>query len=571
MPRKAARGPVALQAWQPLPAPKIILKPLEDEMRPSPQVEFLEDLKLAFDAGLLSLQQCEVMDMKLANPSMTYEQILERFPHIVRSPRDVKQLLWRTVNLYHWPAPNGGAPPYLSDFDMRRWADQILEHADLAEPFNKKQARDLARRLLANRAKMAYKVLFHIRCDRLTEKVNRVPEEPSVQWVNAQCEHLGLRIATPQSLEAARRTACDSESLHAYFHRNYDVIASFPSLLQGNFDETQVEGRKRFRILCGVSKRSIQTDHAALPHITSFEVITPSGFKFDGLYILANIKKLGNLRDFVGKITFITTESGWMTKPAFLMASFFLVSQCSKYRIFELPRALSDQKILFYTDGHSSRINFRAMWLFRQHNIEILKLLAHTSHFLQPFDISVASPEKTFFVSEIGALAPELLELDQRARKKASTIRYQAVRSFQAARTKATTVENCAAGFRKAGLCPLDPSKPLNGGFVLPRDPAQRIVESHDPFGGHEILTSDEALEYFAQKEYNCSAEEAAAQFEGNPRVLYRLMRAESKFKTGCLLSPIPDMYVRSVARLVDPRGNISDPREIVEVVSWES
>jgi hypothetical protein len=227
--------------------------------------------------------------------------------------------------------------------------------------------------------------------------------------------------------------------------------------------------------------------------------------------------------------------------------------------------------MLFYTDGHSSRINFRAMWLFRHFNIDILKLLAHTSHFSQPFDIAVASPEKTFFVSGIGAMAPELLELDPRTRQKTSTIRYKAVEAFEAARMKALTAENCAAGFRKAGLCPLDPDKPLKGGFVLPRDPAQRVVESHDPFVGHELLTSDEALEYLARKEYNCSAEEAVAQFEGNPRVLYRMMRAEANFKTGCLLSPIPDLYVRSVARLVDAQGNMSEPREIVEIVSWES
>jgi hypothetical protein len=146
-----------------LPAPKIVLKPLEDEVRPSAQVEFLEDLRRAFDAHFVSVQPCEVMDTKLANPSMTYEEMRARFPQILRSPRDIRQLLWRTVNFYHWPTPSGGAPPYLSDFDVMRWAGQILEHADMAEPFNKKQARDLARRLLASRAKMAYKVLVYIR------------------------------------------------------------------------------------------------------------------------------------------------------------------------------------------------------------------------------------------------------------------------------------------------------------------------------------------------------------------------------------------------------------------------
>jgi hypothetical protein len=201
----------------------------------------------------------------------------------------------------------------------------------------------------------------------------------------------------------------------------------------------------------------------------------------------------------------------------------------------------------------------------------ILKLMAHASHFAQPFDIAVASPEKAFFISEIGETALKLLVLDAADRQKTSAIRDHTVRIFKAPRMKVNTAQGCDADFRKAGLCPLDPDKPLNGGFVLPREAAQRVVESHDPFGGHELLASDEALEYLARKEYNCSAEEAVAQFEGNPRVLYRMMRAEANFKTGCLLSPIPDLYVRSVARLIDAQGNMSEPREIVEIVSWES
>jgi hypothetical protein len=58
----------------------------------------------------------------------------------------------------------------------------------------------------------AYEVF--IRYDHLTKKVERVRQEPSVQWVNAHCEHLGLRIATAQSLEAAGRArAMESRSM----------------------------------------------------------------------------------------------------------------------------------------------------------------------------------------------------------------------------------------------------------------------------------------------------------------------------------------------------------------------
>jgi hypothetical protein len=52
----------------------------------------------------------------------------------------------------------------------------------------------------------------------------------------------------------------------------------------------------------------------------------------------------------------------------------------------------------------------------------ILKLLAHTSHFAQLFDIVAASSEKTFFISEIGETTPELLVLDAVAPEKTSAM-----------------------------------------------------------------------------------------------------------------------------------------------------
>jgi hypothetical protein len=144
------------------------------------------------------------------------------------------------------------------------------------------------------------------------------------------------------------------------------------------------------------------------------------------------------------------------------------------------------------------------------------------------------------------------------------------VGAFLTARSKAINSQNCAAGFAKAGLYPFNPEKPLRGGYALPPLAGARQQIPRDPFAGHEVLTSTAALEFFAPKEYHCSAKEAADQFDNDPFTLYQMTRADSKFDTGRLISALPDLYIRSTVQIADGAGGLGRPKEIIERSSWE-
>jgi hypothetical protein len=163
----------------------------------------------------------------------------------------------------------------------------------------------------------------------------------------------------------------------------------------------------------------------------------------------------------------------------------------------------------------------------------------------------------------------ELKALDKASQKKAATTRHFIVKAMEFAHSKAANHQNCAAGFAKAGLYPFNPLKALNSGYALPAEPGAAPEAYQDPYGGFDVLTSAEALEFLAQKEYGCGAAEAAEKFGGDPYQLYRIMRSESKFASGCLLSPIPDLFVRNQVNIVDSDGELVQ-RVVIERVNWE-
>ena len=90
------------------------------------------------------------------------------------------------------------------------------------------------------------------------------------------------------------------------------------------------------------------------------------------------------------------------------------------------------EKRLLIMDGHRSHETTDFMFLCLQHNIYLLYLPAHTSHILQPLDLSVFSSLKRSYRKELGYLniltdssplgKQNFLLCYQKARKEALTI-----------------------------------------------------------------------------------------------------------------------------------------------------
>ena len=88
--------------------------------------------------------------------------------------------------------------------------------------------------------------------------------------------------------------------------------------------------------------------------------------------------------------TYDCNASGWMESNNF-------------YKWFSevfVPYVLDGHKLLFL-DGHGSHISLELIDKAREQNIILFKIIAHSSHVLQPLDVAVFSSAKSTWYSEM--------------------------------------------------------------------------------------------------------------------------------------------------------------------------
>lgn len=107
-------------------------------------------------------------------------------------------------------------------------------------------------------------------------------------------------------------------------------------------------------------------------------------------------------------------------------------------------------KRLLIVDGHSSHVNARFIEFCDAYGIVLMVFPPHSTHRLQPLDVSVFSP-----LSQ--AYSKGLNEHVQKTQGFSSVNKALFWRLFWPAWDKALNKHNIKSGFRKTGICPLDP------------------------------------------------------------------------------------------------------------------
>lgn len=86
------------------------------------------------------------------------------------------------------------------------------------------------------------------------------------------------------------------------------------------------------------------------------------------------------------------TDSGWINGERFYDWLRYFVEQV---------RPLPEYKVLLLLDNHESHKFYPAIEYTRNNNVILLSFPPHTTHRLQPLDVAVYGPIKTFFEQEI--------------------------------------------------------------------------------------------------------------------------------------------------------------------------
>lgn len=286
-----------------------------------------------------------------------------------------------------------------------------------------------------------------------------------------------------------------------------EVLCGVNPMMLFNMDETMINTRKKLKVLVnsqnGVKPLVVKPD--VFPHITAAVTICASGKYFDPFLLLANKHTNTGLEMFDGKCYIGSTLSGWMTKVSFACYALIFVMQLSLYRL-TLPSYLAEESVLLVVDGHSSRLNFEACLLLYYFNVDLLILPGHTSHVMQPFDVSIGSPLKSSLKEcltrkQFNIDNDDLHDLIKLKKKTSAELRVMLIESFLDALSKSGTPGNIIGSFKKCGLSPLDPEMPLASAYTMRGQPDIYNIPN-GPISSM-FLTSEASLSYLFQQQYN--------------------------------------------------------------------
>lgn len=149
---------------------------------------------------------------------------------------------------------------------------------------------------------------------------------------------------------------------------------------------------------------------------------------------------------------FTATDNGWTTNATCL-------EWLKKVFIPQTTPSQSNEARLLILDGHGSHETTEFMIECFKHNIHLLFLPPHTSHILQPLDLSVFSPLKRsyrYYLNKLTSLSESGIIGKQNF-----------LSCYEKARKDSLTVRNILAGWKASGLWPQNRTKPIMSRLLL--------------------------------------------------------------------------------------------------------
>lgn len=206
-----------------------------------------------------------------------------------------------------------------------------------------------------------------------------------------------LSLKKPQAVEAARKKSIDPFVIHTYFELLKQVTTNMSPMQIWNLDETSFcLDPTRVKVLgaTGMPCHRV-TSGPAKENITVLLAANAAGEKLPPLIVFRgkNVWDSWMSPDptaFEGT-TYAATKNGWMEAETF--TNYFTKNF--------LQNIQAERPAVLIYDGHASHIGLPLVQKARDENITILKLPPHTSHVLQPLDLSVFRPMKIKWDEEL--------------------------------------------------------------------------------------------------------------------------------------------------------------------------
>ncbi|CAH0723209.1 unnamed protein product, partial [Brenthis ino] len=219
-----------------------------------------------------------------------------------------------------------------------------------------------------------------------------------IDWYyNFMARHPNISLRRPEATSINRITAFNQEEIDIFFEnlKTLMVKYQFKSNSIYNVDETGISTVQRnSRILAPKGLRQVgKCTSAERGSLTTVINCFNAGGTYIPPFFIFKRKRMNALlmKDSNSNMVACVSDSGWITESIF-------VDWLQHFKAFAKPSA--DEPILLILDNHESHISLRAHEFCRKNFIHVLTLPPHTSHKMQPLDLTFHGPLKTAYNRE---------------------------------------------------------------------------------------------------------------------------------------------------------------------------
>ena len=291
--------------------------------------------------------------------------------------------------------------------------------------------------------------VYDITKSRPTPFRNGIPGKGWMRWWRHRHPELSLRVS--QTLETARARGLCAENIKSF----YDNLQSLLTLHQysadriWNCDESGAQaGRNGGGVV--IARKGARHVHSIVPDqrewLSVLVCINADGVNIPSFYVFRGTRFRQNyIERCEPGATMAMQPRAWMTAYLFsAWLSHFIES------VQGMGGISAERRHLLILDGHGSHCTLEVVREARDAGLDILTLPAHTSHALQPLDVSVFKSFKQNFRAYRDFWTSR--NLSQPATK--STLAHW----VHLALRKSLTKENITSGFRGTGIYPINPA-----------------------------------------------------------------------------------------------------------------